>query len=144
VALILDKAQYVANWVAAQSGNYAPTVDAAIGIEKDGELVAGVYFDCLTTNNIFAHIANTAELLPIGLLRAVATYVYVDLGIQRMTFVVSAGNEAVCNLVIRMGGWIEGVMRKADGEHDCYLFALWVNEPFVQRVLKQSEESHGK
>ncbi|MGL4651544.1 MAG: hypothetical protein ACRC1H_19210, partial [Caldilineaceae bacterium] len=127
----------------AQCGNEAPTVDAAIGIEVDGALQAGVYFDGYTENNIFAHIASSMHTLPRSLLRAVAVYVFEQLKLSRMTFAVSSGNHAAVLLVTRMGAGLEAMLRGACGAHNLNLYTLWADAPFARRILEMSETDHG-
>lgn len=143
--LVLDEAQRVADWVAAQSGNAAPTVDAAIGFEQDGALKAGVYFDALTDNNIFAHIASTANTLPRSLLVAVVVYVFEQLRLTRMTFAVPADNHAAGHLVAGMGACLEGRLADACGRGvHLNLHCLRADDDFSRRLLAFTEPDHGK
>lgn len=138
--LVLDEPQKVADWVAAQSGDAAPTVDAAIGFEQDGQLVAGVYFDGMTENNIFAHIANTAQVLPRPMLVAVAVYVFTQLRLTRMTFAVASDNHAGVQLVCGMGAQLEGRLHDACGHgRHLNLYRLGAENDFSRRVLAQAE-----
>lgn len=141
--LVVDRPQYVADWVASQSGEVAPTVDAALGFEYEGDLRAGVYFDAMTGNNIFAHIASTLHTLPRSLVIATAIYVYEQAELDRMTFAVAAGNHKTVKLVLSMGAELEGTLEKAAGRGlvgcDLYLFVLWKDSPFIQRILGKAE-----
>lgn len=143
--LVFDEPQRVANWVAAQCGNDAPTVDAAIGFEKDGELRAGVYFDGMTDNNIFAHIASVAATLPKSLLAAVAVYVFTQLKLDRMTFAVASKNYAAGRLVRDMGATLEARLQDACGHgNDLNLYRLRADDEFSRRMLAQAELDHGE
>lgn len=141
--IVVDRAQHVADWVAAQSGVGAPTVDAAIGYEVDGQLRAGVYFDCLTGSNVFAHIAASTMTLPPDLLIAVAQYAFRQLGLRRMTFAVAADNTRTIDFVRGMGAPMEALLRHAAGQSDLLLFVLWADSPFPQRLLTRGTR-HGK
>lgn len=141
--LVYDDPQRVADWVAAQSGAEAPTVDAAIGVESDGVLQAGVYFDGCTENNIFAHIASRMHTLPRSLLHAVAVYVFEQMRLTRMTFAVSSGNHEAVSLVTSMGAGLEAMLRGACGNHNLNLYTLWADAPFTRRILELSETQHG-
>lgn len=130
-------------WVAERIGGCAPRVDNSMAWEVDGELTAGVYFDGYTGHNIFAHIA-TEVPLPIGLLHAVAGYVYQQLGLRRMTFMVAADNDPCLDLVASFGAEYEGSMIDACGEgRDAMMFALWTDAPFVRRLLRRQEKHDG-
>jgi hypothetical protein len=123
--IVYEPAQDIANWVAAQLGNEAPLVDAAIGYQVDGVLRAGVYFDTMTRNNIFAHIASEAPMLPRSLLTAVGKYVYKQLALERMTFAVPEDNARARSLVLALGSHLEARLRRACGDCDLLLYALW-------------------
>jgi len=135
--LVYDRPQEVADWVATQSGTApAPRAKAAIGYEVDGQFRAGVYFDGYTKGNIFAHIASSANVIPPALLMAVAKYVYVQLGLSRMTFPVSSANFRTRDFVSGMGAVVEGVLKEgADHGTDLVLFVLWKHDSFPQRLL---------
>lgn len=134
--LLYGRDAEVAEWVAAQSGNEAPAVDAAIGSVRDGELVAGVYFDCMTKANVFAHIACTSGV-PVELLRAAMHYVFRTADLPRVTLAVSAGNVKALALVEAMGAEKEAQLRKACGDHDLMLYVLWRGSALPQRLLSR-------
>lgn len=137
--LITDRPQYIADWVCAQRGVSAPPALAGIGFEYEGDLVAGVYFDAMTANNVFAHIASSASVMPKSMLMAVAYYVYEVLGIDRMTFAVPSNNLTLTKFVVGLGAVIEGSMKRAAGNCDMDLYVLWKDAPFPQRMLKLME-----
>lgn len=139
--LVLESPQDVADWVAAQSGNIAPSVDAAIGFSHEGDLLAGVYFDGMSENNIFAHIASHANNLPRSLLMATAGYVYQQLGLERMTFMVPSDNFPTLRLVERMGADKEATLTRACGDADLNLYVLWRDAPFARLVLDMLEKA---
>lgn len=134
--LVTDRSQDVANWVASQYGGDAPSVDAAIGYADDtGQLTAGVFFDGATDNNVFAHIASVGPL-PISLTRAVARFVYHQLGMERMTFFFSEKHTKVQNLVVTMGAAFEARLASAFAGADGLLYVLWRDSPFVRALLR--------
>lgn len=136
--IVYEPAQDIADWVAARVGAEAPLVDAAIGFEQDGQLRAAVYFDVAHENNIFAHIASDAVHVPVSLMRAVAAYVYDQLGLTRMTFAVSEANTRACKFVRAMGAQLEARLRDACGDSDLLLFVLWRDTPFARRIMARS------
>lgn len=141
--LVLDQPQYVANWVAALGGEVAPTVDTAIGVEYEGDLYGGVYFDSMTANNIFAHIAFVGGILPPGLLMSVGDYVYKQLKLDRMTFAVPANNRRTVAFVEKMGAQLEASLSRACGDCDLLLYALWRTDPYAQKILARTETHYG-
>jgi len=136
MALVLDQPQEVADWVAAQLGDVAPTVDAAIGYEVDGELRAGVYFDGLSGSNVFCHVANTSEMFPADLLRATVVYVVQQMKLRRATFAVDSANRKVCALLKGMGAEHEATLTDVYDGGDMLLYTLRGSDPFPQRLLK--------
>lgn len=136
---MLDRPQYVADWVARRSGGMAPTVDAAIGVEHDGQLRAGVYFDGLTSNNIFAHIANDLPMIPRLLLAAGMRYVFRQLELERVTFAFPSGHSTVLRLMSHLGAQYEGRLRRAFGAQDMLWFVLWGGAPMAQAYMNRTE-----
>lgn len=137
--IVYHQPQRVADWVAAQRGEEAPVVSHALGYEHDGILRAGVYLDCMTENNIFAHIASNAPMFPRSLLLAVGAYVYDTLGIDRMTFAVPANMAELHEFVAAMGAEKEATLSKAAGIHDLDLYVLWRDSPYVRRMLYRED-----
>lgn len=136
MALVLDNPQRVADWVGAYMGHTAPSVDAAIGYEVNGELKAGVYFDCMTDNNIFAHIASAAHA-PVSMLEAVARYVFEQLKLSRLSFPVPANNFKTRKFVTDMGCYEEARLHRAAGAHDVIVYVMWSDDSFVLRLLSR-------
>lgn len=136
MALVYGQDARVAQWVAEQHGmpDGAPAY-ASIGYELDGELVAGVMFDNLSETNVFAHIASTAEVLPVALLIAAARYVYLQCGARRMTFMVNDDNFRCLDLVRALGAEYEGLLRGAHARGDVLIFALWDTSRFYRKLI---------
>lgn len=140
MGVVYGQDRWVSDWVAEQLGfpEGAP-VCSSLGYELDGELVAGVTFDNMTDTNLFAHIASTANVLPRELLQAVAAYAFVQLGVQRMTFMVPDSNHRCVQFVRDLGARREGALKQGHGDGDTLIFALWHDARFVRRLLVQPE-----
>jgi RimJ/RimL family protein N-acetyltransferase len=140
--LVYGQDERVTAWVAAQVGAPAPPSYASIGFERDGELVAGVYFENYTGSNIFAHIAFSGDVFPRELIAAVYAYATVQLTCKRMTFLIWDNNEPCINFVIRMGASLEGRMADGHPKGDVYIFTLWHDNPqlcnLVNRILERN------
>lgn len=135
--LILGQDDRVTQWVAQQAAvGKAPAACSSIGFERDGELVAGVYFTDLTETNVFAHIASTAEMFPVDLLRACAAYVFVQLELRRVTFMLRDDNVRCRRLVEKLGAVHESTLLGAHANGDVLLYALWpqLSQPFRHLV----------
>ena len=83
-----------------------------MGIERDGEIVAGVLFNQFEGPNVHVTVAGSGWSLPF--LRAVGVYVFDQLGCLRMTL--TTEQDAVVRYALRLGGEVEGRMRDYYGE----------------------------
>lgn len=83
----------------------------AIGIEREGEIVAGVLFNHFEGADV--HVTLAGKGWTRAFIRAVGTYVYDILGCERMTAITNC-NE-VANFAQRLGGQIEGRLRSHFG-----------------------------
>jgi hypothetical protein len=136
MTLVWDRPQYVADWVAAQSGHVAPSVDAAIGLESRGRMVSGVYFDGLNGNNIFAHVAGRPS---VGLLQALVVYLRWQLRIGRVTFQVPEDNGPAARFVLKMGAKLEAKLADAARPGVALnLYGIHLDCPLSQRLLTRA------
>jgi hypothetical protein len=83
----------------------------AMGIERDGEIVAGVVFNCFEGADVHLSVAGSGWTK--AFFRAVASYVYETLKCERITFVTE--RDEVAALGVRLGGKVEGRMRSHFG-----------------------------
>lgn len=84
----------------------------AMGIEKDGEIIAGAVFNCFTGHDVEVTVAGRGWTR--GFFKAVGAYVFDQLGCGRMQF--TTEQEDVANLAERLGGVREGTLRDKFGE----------------------------
>lgn len=84
---------------------------SAVGIERGGEIVGGVLFNHFEGPDVHVTIAGKGWTR--ALLRAVGTYVYDQLGCERMTAVTPS--DVVAGYASRLGGQIEGRLRSHFG-----------------------------
>lgn len=141
--LVLDDDRRVCGFMADVMGQKGDTlsVTTAIGYERGGEIVAGVAFDGLTDNNIFAHIAARPGMFPVKLLVAVGNYVFNQLGLERMTFMVQERNERCLHLVEKLGAEVEGFIRRGTKDGDVLIFALWRDCRIGRRFVEMGKMS---
>ena len=129
MSLVYGQDERVSQWVAAQSNEPAPPVVAAIGWERHGELTAGIYFDTMNSNNVFAHIASSG-LVPVELLAAAMAYTFRQLQVDRVTFMIDDDNKRCIDFVETMGAFPEGRLRRARKGGDVLLYVLWNDNRF--------------
>lgn len=83
----------------------------AMGIERDGEIVAGVVFNNFTRNDV--HVTVAGEGFDRAFLRAVGRYVFDQLGCLRMS--ITTEQEKVVDYAKRLGAQTEGRKRNHFG-----------------------------
>lgn len=91
-------------------GLYPPYT--AMGIERDGRIVAGVLFNCFEGADVHVTIAGTGWTP--GFVRAVGAYVYDQMGCERMTC--TTEQAEVVDYALRLGGQVEGRLRNHFGK----------------------------
>lgn len=142
---VLDKLAINA-WIASQGGGSAwPGSYEAIGLSKDGEIVAGLVFYDTNGHNCFVNIAVTDTSVLRKLLRLGFGYVFSQLKLHRLTFVISCDNLRSIELVIRLGAVHEATLREAGKEkEDLHIFALFREScPMWRRFSGQISTSSG-
>lgn len=82
-----------------------------MGIERDGQIIGGVVFNCFTGHDLEVTVAGTGWTR--GFFKAVGEYVFRQLGCIRMQ--ITTEQEAIARVSERMGGRREGVLRDKFG-----------------------------
>lgn len=125
---IFDQSARVGKWVADQIndgcewGNFY-----AMGVEKDGELVAGVVINEYNGSNAACHIAIAKPgKYIIELFRHVANYAFNHCKLNRLTGMVPSSKPRVLEFDKHLGFEEEFVMKKAakNGD-DLHILVLW-------------------
>ena len=143
MALVYGQDERVTRWVAQQCGeDCPPPAYASIGYERNGDLVAGVFFDGRTETNLFAHIASSSTLIPPEFLYAVARFAYEHLGVRRMTFMVKDSNIPCVRMVQGMGAICEAVLEHGHANGDTLLFVLWSDCSLYRRLRDKFDVKH--
>jgi RimJ/RimL family protein N-acetyltransferase len=94
--------------------NYAHT-GAAIGIEKNGELIAGVLYDDFNGANVWMHVAAKpgSRWLTREFLHQAFAYPFIQLGCERVSGWVEASNEQARRFDEHLGFQQEAVLKRA-------------------------------
>lgn len=128
MSLLFDQKERVGAWVAEQVEQKAEWGSFyAMGVEKDGEIVAGVVVNNFNGVNATCHIAisyKTREIL--DLIRHVCRYAFVQCGLKRLTGMVPVSKPRVLAFDKHLGFEEEFVMRHA--AHDggaLVVLVLW-------------------
>ena len=126
----LYDADILVPWAEKRIDRFSARDDAkAIGMAVDRQIVAAVLFDTFTTTSCMVHLASDGSKRFIrrdfGLIRHAMAYPFVQLGLPRITCMISENNSASLRFT-RHFGWVEeGRLREAgeDGE-DVIVFGL--------------------
>lgn len=126
--LIFHQKQRVGEWVANKIGmKNMPSAFYAMGIERNGEIVAGFLFESFNGSNANAHVAIEKPTKAIyTLLHHAAHYAFNVCKLNRLTGLVTASNEKAYKLDLHLGWEHEFTMKKAgkDGE-DMHVLVMW-------------------
>lgn len=101
----------VARFVGERYGTIICPPFTAMGIERDGEIIAGVVFNNFTRNDV--HLSAAGEGFHRGFLKAVGRYVFDQLGCLRIS--IETEQERVVDMAKRLGAQTEGRKRNHFG-----------------------------
>jgi RimJ/RimL family protein N-acetyltransferase len=130
--IVYGEDERVAAWVAERAGQTRVVAPAAIGLERDGRLIAGVsateHWPGADLNVNIAAEPGSAWASR-RFLRALFAYPFVQLGVPRVTARVLEGNAASHALCKRLGFQLEGVMRRATpGGDNVWIYGMLRDE----------------
>lgn len=81
---------------------WTPDNSTAIGLLKDGQLVAGVWYEDYNKVSIMCHIAITGQMTP-KYLNVIFDYPFVQLGVDKIVVPVLSDNEVSTKFVKNLG-----------------------------------------
>ncbi len=104
--LVLDQHERVAQWVAERTGcsTHAWAGFGCLGLEENGELVAGVVMESYTGRNANVHVAGVGRnWLNKNMLLTCFIYCFNYLGLKRLTGLVPASNKEALAFDLHLG-----------------------------------------
>lgn len=104
--MIVIGAEKVAPWVSKKMLGARFKADEAIGLERDGEIVAGVVYEDWNGASFVCHIAVEGRMTP-GYLGAIFHYPFVHCGAQKIIAPVAESNEDSVAFVENLGFRLE-------------------------------------
>lgn len=114
----------VGSWVAKRiRGGYFEERSQAIGLERNGELVAGVIYENWNHKSIWCHIAIEGKMTP-AYLAAIFHYPFDTAQVDKIIVPVGSDNEESIRLVKKMGFAEEARIKDARPEGDLILYTL--------------------
>ena len=130
--LILDERERCGDWAQARIPHVPSWGEwyEAIGLERDGELVAVVVYNFWSDCDIAMHIAAVPgrRWLTRPFLQAAFRYPFVQLGVQRVTGYVPEKNVDALRFDLHLGFVREGLMRNALPDDNVVVLGMLRNE----------------
>jgi RimJ/RimL family protein N-acetyltransferase len=98
-----------------------------LGLERDGELIAGVLYEGYNRVNVWMHVATTpGKKWTMEFLRYCFYYPFVELGCKRVSGSVESSNLAAIRFDEHLGFEREAVLRGAASDGgDVILYVMW-------------------
>jgi RimJ/RimL family protein N-acetyltransferase len=117
----------VGHWVAsAFDGGYFAERSEAIGLKKNGELIAGVIYENWNHKSIFCHIAFLGRITP-SFLAAVFHYPFEVCDVEKIIAPIRGDNRKAINLVTKMGFSEEARIKDATPTGDLTFYTMTRN-----------------
>lgn len=137
--IVWDQPERIMQFVAARVDEESFRDYTALGLEKDGEIVAGVLFTNYTRASILMHVASdgSRHWITPAFLAATFRYPFIQLGCRRVTGLVRADNADAQRFDEHLGFRREGVMREGTNDGcDLILYGMLKSEcRFLQERL---------
>ena len=123
--VVLDQSQRVGEWVCAKTGGlYEPQTSAAIGVERDGEIVAGVLFDHFNGTSCCMHVATEPHGMTRDLFRAAFAFVFTQLKLKKVIGLVEEANRAARRFDEHVGFTLETRIADASSGGDLLIYTM--------------------
>ena len=138
--LIFGADDYLKKWTAKQIGidGFGPSV--AIGVQRDGEIIAAAVYHDLREGQIEASIAATSRRWASrSVLQTLFAYPFNQVGANRLLVQCSEANEKAMKMNRQLGFTQEGRLRQLYAPHDAVLWGMLKDE--CQWI---KEKSNGK
>jgi len=114
----------IGEWVAKRvQGGYDANRSQAIGLKKDGEIVAGVIYENWNKKSIWCHIAVEGRMTP-RFLAVIFDYPYNTAQVDKIIVPVGSDNEESTRLVKKMGFTEEGRIKDGRPEGDIVFYTM--------------------
>lgn len=126
--LVIDEHARVAEWVAERAGcsAHAWAGYVGIGVEQDGDLLAGVVLESFTGSNANIHVAGVGRhWLNRALLFTVFDYAFNQLGLRRLTGYVQVNNIDALRFDTHLGFAQEAVIHDGTPSGDVIVLAMY-------------------
>ena len=133
---------HVGHWVASKiKGTFCPDHATAIGLEKDGALIAGITYENWNGRSIMAHIAIEGRMTP-AFVAAIFDYAFNVCGAEKAIVPVGSDNAKSRKLVENMGFREEARIKDGQPNGDIIIYTLakrdcrFLGEKYGERITK--------
>lgn len=124
--LVFGEDERVSQWVEARINFGLGRPSTAIGLQRDGEIIAGVmYTHYSEAGSICAHIAGHGHWCTRQFLRTIFSYPFVQLRVRRITCYIESRNLKSRKLCEHLGFTIESLMERATRTDDVLIYRLF-------------------
>ena len=130
-SFVYGKDAEITNWVESQlRGTVSLRSGVAIGLQKDGELIAGCVYDNFRTHDIeMTFAASTPKWATPSNIGVFFVYPFVQLKLARVTAIAAKANKRARKMLERLGFQLEGVARRGmDGKKDACIYGMLASE----------------
>jgi RimJ/RimL family protein N-acetyltransferase len=142
--VVLDRSRQVGEWVCSRlNSHFNADLDAAIGLEKAGRLVAGVVFDNYRGASICIHVAaEGGHWLTREFLRAVFDYAFNAAKVNKLIGPVDSTNESARRFDEHLGFVPEAILTGAGRTGDLILYTMTRQQcRFLKDIHGQAQQS---
>ena len=131
----------VGPWVAAAvNADFSPYAAEAIGLRRNGKLVAGVIYENWNGASLQVHVAVQGVMTP-KYLAAIYHYPFVHVGAKKLIAGIGEGNKESIRFVSKMGFRLEGRIPDAHPDGALLLYTMsreqcrYLGERYEQRIV---------
>ena len=115
----------VCEWVATQAGGKYYGGGVGFGIEKEGRIVCGVFFENFTGRSVQIHVGlEPGQRMTREWLRALFGYAFNQIKVQKIVGVIDSENSASLRFTRHIGFKDEGVIRDAGPKGDLCILTM--------------------
>jgi RimJ/RimL family protein N-acetyltransferase len=132
----------IALWTARQLGVEGFGPCSAIGVARNGEIVAGVVFHRYSGGDIEVSMAATSPRWATRQTFArIFAYPFIQLGVRRITATTKSGNQPVRAFLEYLGFRLEGTLRRFHEDDDAAVYGLLKEECRWLRFLEECPDN---
>ncbi len=123
--LVFGENERVGRWIEAHEGGQYRDGSQCIGLERNGELVAGALFDYHNGASVYVHVA-LADKRALGrdFLRACFRYAFIQLGCEVLIGLVAGDNVAAQRLDEHLGFHVEHTIKGAHPSGALHIYTM--------------------